>query len=164
MDGRFPAAVLVATMPSSGPPRRLFWRTLRRHPLRLIQAVATRDMRPLVVTAGLCREQFFSEELSDPDLTRYSRAMQGESMDLQFDLLRNKPGVPTHAIPMLVLGAEHDDFAPSTQRATAERYGADCVIVSGSGHDVMLDVQWRAAADVILDWLQHTADLTPPLL
>jgi pimeloyl-ACP methyl ester carboxylesterase len=152
-DAPTPAAVLVATMPPDGPPRSAFWRTARRHPMRLAHAMITKDMWPLVATPELCREQFFAGRLPEAEVRRLSRRMQGESLELQFDIVRHRPVVPAQIPPMLVLGAEHDAFSPATQRATARRYGAECMIVPGSGHDIMLDVAWREAADVVIGWL-----------
>lgn len=57
--------------------------------------------------------------------------------------------------PTLVLGAEHDALisaaaAEGTARALSARYR----LLPGTGHAVMLDTGWQAAAQAIADWLQ----------
>ena len=55
---------------------------------------------------------------------------------------------------MLVLGAEHDVLIPPDQvRMTAMRYDVEATILPGLGHGMMLETDWRVAADPILAWL-----------
>ena len=56
--------------------------------------------------------------------------------------------------PMLVLGAEKDAiFHPAEVETTARAYGTQPKIFSGVAHDMMLDSQWQAVADCMLEWL-----------
>ena len=60
---------------------------------------------------------------------------------------------------LLVLGGGLDYFIrPSAIRRTAEAYGAECTILPGVAHDMMLDAGWRQAAEAMLEWLQRTLE------
>ena len=54
----------------------------------------------------------------------------------------------------LIVGGERDQFVPVTDvRLTAIYYGARAVIVPNGAHAIMLDKNWRDAAQPIADWL-----------
>jgi hypothetical protein len=56
---------------------------------------------------------------------------------------------------MLVLGAENDVLIPPDQvRMTARRYGVEAHILPGLGHGMMMESDWRIAADPIVAWLK----------
>ena len=58
---------------------------------------------------------------------------------------------------LLVVGGEKDQFMPATDvRLTAIYYGARSVIVPNGAHAMMLDKNWRDAAQPIADWLAKT--------
>ncbi len=58
---------------------------------------------------------------------------------------------------LLVVGGEKDQFMPEADvRLTAIYYGARCVIVPNGAHAIMLDKNWRDAAQPIADWLAKT--------
>ncbi|MGF1507514.1 MAG: alpha/beta hydrolase [Chloroflexi bacterium] len=56
--------------------------------------------------------------------------------------------------PLFVIGGGADTiFPPGTTGLIADRCGADCVILPGVPHDIMLDRDWQRAADAMLTWL-----------
>ena len=58
---------------------------------------------------------------------------------------------------LLVVGGEKDQFMPVADvRLTAIYYGARSVIVPNGAHAMMLDRNWRDAAQPIADWLAKT--------
>lgn len=58
--------------------------------------------------------------------------------------------------PVLVLVGEKDrSWTPSRLAETARVFDARLEVVEGSGHDLMLDVGWRAAAASIAGWLEE---------
>ena len=62
-------------------------------------------------------------------------------------------GVPK----LLVVGGEKDQFVPAADvRLTAIYYGARAVIVPNGAHAIMLDKNWRDAAEPIAGWLGKT--------
>ena len=59
-----------------------------------------------------------------------------------------------------MLGGGRDYFIrPSAIRRTAEAYGAECTILPGLAHDMMLDARWRQAAEAMLEWLGRALEL-----
>ncbi len=60
-----------------------------------------------------------------------------------------RPALP----PILVLGGGEDRLvSPLEARATAAYYGADCRILEGMPHMMMLEPDWSRAVDSLLDW------------
>ena len=58
---------------------------------------------------------------------------------------------------LLVVGGEKDQFMPAADvRLTAIYYGARGIIVPNGAHAIMLDRNWRDAAQPIADWLAVT--------
>ena len=58
---------------------------------------------------------------------------------------------------LFVVGGEKDQFMPATDvRLTAIYYGARSAIVPNGAHAIMLDKNWRDAAQPIADWLAKT--------
>jgi pimeloyl-ACP methyl ester carboxylesterase len=62
------------------------------------------------------------------------------------------------AMPKLfVIGGERDQFVPPDDvRLTAIYYGERSHIVRGGSHAIMLDRNWREAAEPIAEWLEKT--------
>lgn len=58
---------------------------------------------------------------------------------------------------LLVIGGGRDSFVPpACVRLTAMYYGARSVIVNDGAHAIMLDKNWRDAAEPIAHWLEDT--------
>ncbi len=68
--------------------------------------------------------------------------------------------MPWQAPPMLVVGGSEDRFIRREDLwATAAWYGAEAEILPGLSHSLMLDPDWKRAADALLAWLDA---LEPP--
>jgi len=90
----------------------------------------------------------------------YSR-MQPESRRAMLDMSGWGLPAPWGAsrVPTLVLGAEKDALIPAHFAETSARMlGAEYQRLEGCGHAVMLDAQWRDAAQVVRDWLDARKD------
>ncbi len=149
-----PAGILLASVP----PRGALATTLRiaaRHPLIFAKICLTLSLYPLVSTPALAREAFFAENMSDEEVERHWRSLQNESYRAFMDMLAFQlPSPRKIKAPMLVLGAEKDAiFHPAEVETTARAYGTQPKIFSGVAHDMMLDSQWQAVADCMLEWL-----------
>lgn len=60
-------------------------------------------------------------------------------------------------VPVAVLGGCQDGLFPETAaRAVARRHGVEARLCPGLGHTLMLDPQWRTAADWIAGWIEET--------
>ncbi len=148
------AAVLMASLPPAGVSRSLI-RTHVRHPLAALRMHLTLSLLPLVGSPELVREWFFSEQLPQEKLLRFSELVQDESYMAFLDMLAlDLPKPRRVTAPMLVLGAGNDTiFLPDQIRSTAAAYGVEPVIFSGMAHDMMLEEGWEAVADTIISWL-----------
>jgi pimeloyl-ACP methyl ester carboxylesterase len=56
-------------------------------------------------------------------------------------------------VPTLVLGGGDDVVVPPRHVSAPPALGAECAIVPGAPHDLMLDPRWPEAARAMLAWL-----------
>ena len=152
---RAEGAVLLASVPPTGAVGATV-RIARHHPVQFVKANAMLSLAPLVATPELVHHLFFSAATAHTDVDRYQRRMQDESYRAFLDMLvldRVKTARGS-AVPMLVLGAEHDAIISVREvRRTATVYGAEADFFPAMGHDMMLEPQWSAVAGRIADWL-----------
>jgi pimeloyl-ACP methyl ester carboxylesterase len=149
-----PAAVLLASVPPQG----AFRTTLRlaaRHPIAFVQANLTLSLLPLVATAGLAQEAFFSKDLAEEKVLAYWSKLQDESFLAYLDMLAlDLPRRAPQQAPVLVLaGSEDKIFYAHQFDATARAYNSKAEIFPGVAHDMMLDPQWQSVAERMLAWL-----------
>ena len=133
-------------------------RTLREHPWRSMQVLLSGTPRRLLARPELVRKFSFSPELSEEQVREYAARMGAESFRALLQLMYTRPDrARIRGVPLLVLGGGRDYFIrPSAIRRTAEAYDAECTILPGVAHDMMLDAGWRQAAEAMLEWLQRT--------
>jgi pimeloyl-ACP methyl ester carboxylesterase len=149
----YPAAVLVASIPGRYPPQVMLRYGLR-HPLIMAQANARRDLLALVKTTSRVRETFFTEQTPEDVVVNCHSRITGAAPALFREMVRTVPDSPKPGTPTLVVAPREDrSFTVELQRRLAERLRADFAEVGGSGHDIPLDRSWRAAAELVLDWL-----------
>lgn len=150
-----PAMVLLASNPPSGT-RSTVLRTVRRHPIAAARAAITGQQLHLFGTPALARQLFFSPHTPEPIITRTVTRLQNESALAVAQSLAPLRRTPSAAdAPVLVVGAEHDAMVSVDDvRATADFYKTQPHVISGSGHCIMLDTQWKQAASLIATWLQ----------
>jgi len=153
-----PGQVLLAPVPPHGLAGSWFSLATRDPPLM----GALQDLQFSGAAAGVAerrlRRHLFSESLTEDVALRHLMRMQPESKRALFDL-----SWPQHfwigssvGIPALVLGAEEDAFFPPLQlQETALFHGVPAELLPGMGHLMMLEQDWRAAADLILQWLEQ---------
>jgi hypothetical protein len=128
-----------------------------RDPWLLQQLGLFQSLGPQVSSPDVLRRAIFSPSLPREQALRYFARMQSESVRVALELMwPQMPAIdqPLHT-PLLVLGAEHDAFvSPVMVRATAAAYGTTAEIIPKTAHAMMLEMEWRRAADKILAWLQ----------
>jgi non-heme chloroperoxidase len=102
------------------------------------------------------RPFYFSSDVAPDILLEAIGHLTAESPRALFDLsLRLHWALPTknHG-PLLVLGAEGDRLCtPDDARATASHHGVKVTLVPGLAHMLMLERQWRVAAEALETWL-----------
>jgi hypothetical protein len=114
-------------------------------PARLSSAMLT-TLRPF----------YFSPDVAPQILAEAVNHLNAESPRALIDLsLRLHWALPVaNHRPLYVLGAEGDRICtPDDVRATALHHGVDVTIVSGLAHMMMLERQWKTAAEALERWL-----------
>lgn len=149
------AAVLMASVPPEG----LLGSSLllaARDPDLFREVNLIHYAAPGFTTLQGLRRAVFSERMPDAEADRHLARMQPESQRAVFDLSWPQYFFIGRAkgVPMLVLGGGEDAFfPPSMIESTARIYGVSAQIFPGIAHAMMLDPDWRRAADGILGWL-----------
>lgn len=148
-----PAAVLMASVPPQG-----LWTSalglMFRKPLLL------QDLNRILgggqAHASTLRDALFYQPVADEDMQRYLALSQPESHRAIWDMTLFNLPLPSRMarVPMLILGAEHDELIPpSLVRMTSSVYGLREEIFPGMGHAMMLEQGWEAVAERLRAWL-----------
>jgi len=149
--------ILLSSVPHYG-----IWKTMLRsalgHFFLFLQCLVTLRVYPLISTASLTREFFFSKNIPEALLQKYFSHMQDDSYLAMMDMLiLNLPRPSKPSVPFLVTGAQKDAMIlPAEVKATAQAYGAQFKIFQDMAHDMMLEAKWQSAADYIIDWMVQT--------
>ncbi len=151
-----PGAVLMA----SAPPYGMWDSTLGmafRDPLLIHQLTMLMTFGPGVVDIGAVRRAMVSDRMSDSELLTYEPLFQSESQRVMVDMIAFDPfsWLPAPSLPVLVMGAGHDAFLSAGQvTATARAFGTSAVIFPEMAHCMMIEPDWRTAADLIAEFVE----------
>ncbi len=156
---RFAGAALMASVPPNG----LMAANLA---MMWTQPKLWRELSSMF-TSGLheadfdvLRDGLFSNRIDADTFRRFAERSGGESALIGFELqgLRPFAPMPWQAPPMLVTGGTEDRFIRKEDLwATAAWYGVAAHFLPGLSHSLMLDPDWRAAADCLLGFLDGLA-------
>ena len=151
-------AVLMASIPPSGAGRAAV-RLGVRHPVAMLKAILQLRLRPLVATAALVRELFFTPDTTEEVVNDCHARVQDESFLAFVDMLVFVRAHPARAgVPVLVLGAERDGIISVEEvHRTARVYGTQAEIFPGMGHNMMLEAGWPRVVDRVDAWVRRTA-------
>jgi pimeloyl-ACP methyl ester carboxylesterase len=154
-----PAAALVAPAPARGG-MRFTWRTLRATPGAMLRTTATFSPYVLINTVERAQMRFFSSAMPRDEVERHFARLQESSFRAYLDwLMLALPDVRRireRATPMLIVGGASDYIFPAKELVgLGELYSADVTIIPDTAHDIMLDANWKIAADRILSWLRE---------
>lgn len=149
-----PAAVLLASLPTSGDLAALIRASIRQ-PGDAVRATLRFDVHSFVDTPPKARHYLFGDDMPEGDVNRYTARLQGESYRVLVDAALFALPRPTRVkCPVLVIGAEKDTVFTLTEiHATARNHGTSAHIIPGAAHDLMLDARWQQCADVMAQWL-----------
>lgn len=106
------------------------------------------------------RDGLFSNRIDKLAFAKFAAKSRGESALIGFELQGMRPFAPSgwQAPATFVLGGTEDRLIRLEDlHATASWYGVQATIVSGLSHTVMLDPDWRLAADPLITWLDKLA-------
>ena len=152
--GEAPGAVLMASVPPHG----LFVSSLTMaatNPLLYYEMMMTTAMGPGAVRPHAIRRALFATKPPGDLEARFFSTGDPDSQRIGLDLMGWRPLAPPadQAPPMLVMGAAKDGLiSDAAVRATAQTYRTTPVFVPGMAHAMMLEANWRDAADPIRDW------------
>jgi len=161
-----PGAVLLAAPPPGGLLPALL-RIARRHPLVALKVNATMSLRPLVASAELAREFFFTPDTPAEVVEAHRPRQQGESYLAFLDMLRPNTLRPRRGpngagVPVLVLGAGLDGVITVDEvRRTARSHGTEAEIFPRIGHYMIVDTGWPEVADRVDRWIRSLPRTTP---
>lgn len=156
-----PAIAGVALL-ASVPPQGLLPSNLHmamRHPFLFQQMALFSLLGPGYGSIDMMRRLLFSPDMPSAKLRDFFDYMQAESQVVSLDMmglnpLRLKPDQVK--APILVLGARRDVFvSPALVEETARCYRAECHIFPNMAHAMMLEANWRDAADYLLGWIER---------
>lgn len=156
-----PAAVLLASAPPHGIIGSFFGMAFT-NPMLLTELTWVQAMGPQATDGAEVRRALFSDDTPDDLVRRYMPRFQEESSLVTLDLLGLDlpPSLPVLDLPVLVLGAEKDQFIyPGALYATASTYKTKAEVFPGMAHAMMLDKGWEKVAARIADWLATTLSL-----
>lgn len=148
-------AVLMATVPYDGLAMPAFSLALR-NPFHFCSFLTTRHIGPNMLTPCVAQNALFHKKMTPKKAQQYLSRMQSVSVQALHDMtwLKLPRKFNPHNTPMLVLAAEKDAlFSVESQRKTAEVHGAEFDLMPDMAHAMMLDPEWRSAANRILHWL-----------
>lgn len=152
-------AILICSVPPTGNSP-VVKRFLTSRPIASIKVTLSLAAKMFTTSLSMCRETFFSPSLPESEVVRYQSLMKGSSKVPLFNIRKLNEFLPIQppgkgvSLPILVVGAEND-FILDRQAIdeTAVQLGAKEVILPGIAHDVMLDTNWKDAADVLDSWM-----------
>ncbi|PWC36291.1 alpha/beta hydrolase [Azospirillum sp. TSO35-2] len=155
---RFPGAVLMA----SAPPHGLWSSTLGlawRAPYVFQQMAMLTAFGENAIDPEAIRRAMFSDDMPRAEAAKYESFLQEESRRVLMDIggWIPFPTLPPRDIPVLVMGAEKDLLFPRAEIvATAMALGTEPVFMPGTGHAMMLERDWRSAAERVEGWVAAT--------
>lgn len=152
-----PGAVLVAPAPAVGMlPAAL---RMSRQDMRLsFRLLLSMEPYTMFATPERARRFLFSPDVDSDTLHRHWSLLGRESFRAWTQMLTTRPEAERiRRTPILILAGGCDRLIPEPAlRRTADLYGADLTLLDDTAHDIMLEANWRQAADSVLDWLTRT--------
>ena len=142
---------LMSTVPAHG----AFWSTLRTaltSPAKFIQANLAWSLRN---NSKIAKAWFLDDDADPKFQLTFAQRLQDESILAFLDMMAlNLPPKSHTKTPVLVIGGGGDKlFSPASQRATARRYAAPCLIVEDAPHNPMSSKIWPVAGQHFLNWI-----------
>jgi alpha-beta hydrolase superfamily lysophospholipase len=153
---RFAGAALVASVPPNGLMAANLAMMWHRPALwRELSTMFTSGMSR--VNMEVLRDGLFSNRVDTATFDAFAARGGQESPIVGFELqgLRPFAPMPWLAPPMLVMGGTDDRFIRKEDLwTTASWYGTSAQLLPNLSHTVMLDPDWKIAANTLLGWLE----------
>jgi len=129
-------------------------RTIKSSPLSFLKANITMSLYPLVNDPHEAMKLFLDEDVEPSKGHAFASKLSDESYLCFLDMLfLNLPKRPRAHAPICVIGGENDAlFSPNSQQAMAKHYDAECHIIEGAPHNLMMSKHWKKAAEKYVSW------------
>ena len=151
------AGILLAPSPSGG----MFLsgsRLFLRNPLLFAKVFLKQDVQIVFGTPELVKKGLFSADFNDAKIVEYTRRLGKESFRAFLEMIYDLPKPNRIRAPILVLGGENDVIVPPSEiEKTGRAYNAEYKIFPDTAHDLMLERNWKAVADFMIDWLEKSS-------
>ncbi|MDX2102596.1 MAG: alpha/beta hydrolase [Alphaproteobacteria bacterium] len=150
------AIVLLAPVPPLGAAA-TFPHTMLVDPILGMQAAVAGFIDFDMADPEALSRSLFSDAVPKWRAEEHVRRSQPEPRRALFDCFAPGPiaSAAWLGVPTLVIGMDRDPISPpSACRMTALWHGADCRIMPGSGHLMMLEPSWPSVAEEIRRWLK----------
>ncbi|MEK9672887.1 MAG: alpha/beta fold hydrolase [Rhodospirillaceae bacterium] len=125
-------------------------------PMLTWEIACIQTMGESVATLNTLHQSIFNDHVPEEVTARLMPRFQMESRRAVMDMhaVMVPPLSGFMGKPVLVLGAERDNLIPPAfVHGTAAFLGTNAYIFDGMGHAVMLEADWRKAAETVSDWL-----------
>lgn len=126
-----------------------------KHPIDFAKANLFMSLYPIVKDPLKAWQMFLEPGVPRQEALAFAGRLEDESYMAFLDMLfLDLPKKLTAHPPVTVIGGEKDTlFSISSQQATARRYNADCHIINGAPHNLMVSSQWRETAERLEGWI-----------
>jgi pimeloyl-ACP methyl ester carboxylesterase len=122
----------------------------------MLQATLSLRLRPFIASPALVRELFFTPDTPTELVDDTGARLQDESYLAFLDTLVVWARPRRVRVPVLILGADRDRFLTLGEvRRIAAVYRTKAEVMTGMGHDMMLDQGWPEVADRIDTWVRE---------
>jgi alpha-beta hydrolase superfamily lysophospholipase len=153
-----PAAILLAPSPVWG----MFVPGLKAQisdPLMMLKIALKQDYSVMYSTPERAKKYLFSKDAELAKIADYTEKISPEAYTASLESIFNLPRPRKIRTKMLVLAAGDDAIlSTKTMRSTARKLNAEFRIVPNIAHDMMLEANWRDAAETMADWLSSHFD------
>jgi pimeloyl-ACP methyl ester carboxylesterase len=150
-----PGAVLLAPVPLGGV-WRATGRTMRRHPLKFLQANLILDLRPAVDSPRTVRSVLVDPDTDDATVDSIVERGQGESYLAFLDMLfvtRPRPAL-VHTPVAIIIGDRDRLFSVREARKLAGAYGLEPTVIPDAAHLLVIGPRWKRAAEAVLEAIE----------
>jgi pimeloyl-ACP methyl ester carboxylesterase len=157
-------AQLLLVLLASVPPEGLFWTNWRlamADPLLWNETALIAGLSPHFATPQLVRRTMLSEDVPPFLLQHYFMRMQGESKRALAEAQMPRVWLSAAAagVPALVLSGGRDRLIPpDAGLRTAWFHGAGHRLLGELAHAMMLELEWRRAAELVEGWVRNTVE------
>jgi pimeloyl-ACP methyl ester carboxylesterase len=143
--------VLLAPIPLSG----VGYGYVKAHPFTFLKFLVSRKGKTMIGGKKLSKSLFFSNDIPEELFQEYYQKLQDESFRVLFEVGRETKWKPLkNNPPLLIVEAGKDAVISKTRLAeTAKLYGIELERLDNLAHDMMIDLEWRKAAELTNSWL-----------